>query len=82
MLMKELDDLQWYFDNFIVGSTQIENIQDETGEPSEPMPIPTDSVTVQSFDGSLFAFDGKLKVLSDGAVYIGNSKDHSCPVKI
>lgn len=72
-LIKELDDLQWYFDNFCVGMTVIEDVGN--GEDiSEPLSIPVLSAPQQAPEEAVFAMDGKLMALPDGAVYIKDKK--------
>lgn len=75
-LMKEMDDLQWYFDNFCVGSTLIEGVLDSTAESLEPLPslAPSTLLPTETPIGAVYVFDGKLMALPDGAVYLNSRK--------
>lgn len=69
-LLKQMDDLQWYFDNFCYGSESIAEAKgiptDGSSEPSVEQSKKPENRTV---DGALYAFDRKLMVLPDGSVY-------------
>lgn len=74
-LMGEWDDLQWYFDNFCVGTTQVANVIEDLEAPQKTQVMAsTVSGIPESHQNAAYAFDGNLMALHDGAIYVNQEK--------
>jgi len=71
--LKEFDDLQWYFDNWCVGVTEIDDIPENKEILTKPEVQTSEAPKMtarESVDSAVYACDGKLMALPDGSIYI------------
>ncbi|MEI8230587.1 MAG: hypothetical protein WCG83_05655 [Candidatus Peregrinibacteria bacterium] len=81
-LLKQMDDLQWYFDNFCYGS---ESVVESEEHPLSAIPAESNEhsrnqeVVAHAENKIRYAFDGRLKVSPDGAVYVDDDLTDAVP---
>ncbi|MDD5055020.1 MAG: hypothetical protein PHZ00_02000 [Candidatus Peribacteraceae bacterium] len=74
-LKKKMDDLQWYFDNYCLGTTKMPCAiaaprKSQIAEKITPPKLKKGDAP----ENAVYAFDGRLMALDDGAVYVDGEK--------